>query len=432
MGLDMTEEELNNFDNLTKMLEVARDFKYGGDFDMLSYGLTKAYNNLRGFDDENMEVLGEALNKIVKTYKSGQRVKKNPQVYNDFCSEVYKIRAPYEPRYVEKILEEQGVEGVKKYLSEKSDEDLDICMEEILSDYRGNRTDENREKWNKVLGIFNKKIVKVSKRKLSLDERKLIRCVFEGAFVIPTAGDNKKGIGNSKRYQKFLNGEYEVEEYHQSQYSFGATHIDRILSTNKDTERLKKRLHRAVLKNKMPPKVYKDLNISDVGMIFLLEYGKSDTVKKLRNGSMKYCPPFPFRNINMDCSQGQKREFKDMLNSDEKMKNLLERYKKQGEDVFIHHKYYIFDAGSLDDMFEINDSGNLMNVAGEKNHKNILHGVDYAADDYVERLVDTQDGIDGKNLILFAGWRYNVYLEDNSTKTRETYLTKAISENQGR
>lgn len=155
----MTDEELNRFENLSIMLESARDFKYDGDFDLLAYNLTKSYNNLSTPDQKLLTELGETVNTILKAYEKGQRVKKNPKAFENFTKTILEKKADVEAKYVEKLLLEQGVEKVEKYLNEKSDRDLDICMEAILADYRLNRTDENRDKWNQVLGIDRKSVV---------------------------------------------------------------------------------------------------------------------------------------------------------------------------------------------------------------------------------------------------------------------------------
>ncbi len=429
--------EIKSHQALSQIFDATQDFKYTRDFGTFAKIINSVTSKMSKHNQEVFADIKASAQNLMSFYQN-TKIKKNPKVYNSFYFKVLEYRAPLEAKYIGKLLSENGIKDVRQYLESKTNADLDISMQAIIDDYKNNRSEESRNKWNKVFALFNKKIVIAPKIKTPFDYRKMIRAAFEGGFKIASKQDNEAGIGCSAPYLEFVAKKDNGKRYKKEEYDFDNSYIIKLMSQSSNMAKLLPQLSDELVEQGVPPELFAKFNFSDMISVLSNKYSSPKSLEKFEKGEINNLPILYFNKINSRCKEGTKKQFQ----KKEEVQELIIRYAEEQKDVYLHHKFYAFDASILDgsrDANNPNDSGfrdvdsfgNIAVVVGRHTHQNIFHSCDYSHEDCVERLVDTKDGVNGQNLILSAGWRYNVYTPDNN-RVRKTYLNVEIKRGEGR
>jgi len=458
----MTTSEEAAHSALTAMISAAQDFAKYNDVEFLEKYLNSLYNRL---SPDAIQVVGDMRRNIsafITSYKDGTNVKDDSASCDMFRKTMLKMRAPLEPKWIRKVVRDE--DALKDYMKSKSPDDLYLCMKEILKDYKEDRTDEKRERYNKVLGLYGKKIEQVPYSETSMDERKVIRYSFEGAFIVPTKEDEAGKTWYSDKYYEFMDkGDLNPpkSKYKEVDYDLEKSPVIQAIRESKNMSKMLTQIRTQLVSQQIPPEVFEQCNISDIAHMLYKGYSKDRNKDKAPTEGMM----LPFKDVNPACDDGAKKQFwKEFSEDDKKMEalgesmlsrgadpkyvgdlldNIREKgtvmlenaknsdvYKQPTPDLSVHHKFYIQDATSLGDMMKVNDLDNFVVVVdfgAEKNHDLFHDYVDRDIDGVSERLVDLQDGKNGKSWVVSAGMGKDSYAKPISANVRETYQTKAIS-----
>jgi len=474
----MRTNEVEVHSALSAIIKVTEDYKKTGDFEFLKKYLETIYNRL---GSEKAALVGDFkynIDKFLKICAEGNGTGANVAAAEKFLDIILHKRKPLEVKYLKKIMKgENGDETVKRYLSEKSSQDLQSTIWSVLEDYAANRTPENMERYNKILRYAGKKIVKIPLVQASQDEKLVPRFAFEGAFVFPTIKDREAGAGYSTAYSNFLQNATPRHPCQIKNEDFYANKTVQAMQQSENMAKLLPQLKEQLQKQGIDKDLMNQCNIYDFALVLYNAYGgkgKTPMSNEL----------FAFSSINSECTEGTRQTFwKEFAKNKQLMDTLVEDMKMHGVDenfihdlvqsirengtvtiqgandprkykqptpkLTVHHKVNIKDAGAMNNIMDVDSKGNYTayvdyyeqdKIDGRKNEKSnhdLQHIVDANLPDGTgERLVDLQDGVDGKNLILSCGIRNNYYVkeehEDRKDCKRKTYLDMAQEYGVGR